>query len=59
VSKAASVVFGVDHGRSDTVFIEEVSQGLLALDLGELTEVAVAPEKIEGVKYQPVLTAGC
>jgi hypothetical protein len=50
-------VFGVDHGRSDTVFIEEVSQGLFALDLGELTEVAVAPEKVEGVEDQSVLSA--
>ena len=30
---------------------------LLALDLRKLAKIAVPPEKVEGVKHQPVLTA--
>ena len=53
----ADEMFAVEHRQLDVVFTEQVQQRLLALDLGKLAKVAVAPEQVEGVVDQPVLSA--
>ena len=50
-------VFGIENWQFDIVLPEKVQQRLLALDLREAAKVSVTPEKVEGVKDQPVLPA--
>ena len=50
-------MLGVENRPFDAIFTEQVEQCLLALDLWQLAQVPVAPEQIEGVIDQPVLSA--
>jgi len=50
-------VFGVEHGQLDIVLAKKIEQHLLALDLRQLTEVAVPPEEVECIIDQPALPA--
>ena len=50
-------MFGVENRRLDAIFLEQVRQRLLALDLWQLAQVPVAPEQVKGVIEQPVLSA--
>ena len=51
-------VFTVNDGSLDIVFTDQVQQRLLALDLWELAEISITPEKIEGVVDQSILSTG-
>jgi len=51
----ADEMFGVEHGQLDIALAEQVQQPLLALDLRQLAEVAIAPEEVEGVVDEPAL----
>ena len=53
----ACQVLGVNNRGLDVILTEQVLQGLLALDLGELAKVAVTPQQIEGVIDQSILPA--
>ena len=50
-------MFGVENRQFNVIFTEQVEQCLLAFDLWQLAQVLVAPEQVEGVIDQPVLTA--
>jgi hypothetical protein len=51
-------VLGIDDGLFNIVFAEQISQRLLALNLGKLTQVSITPEQVECVIDQPVLSSG-
>jgi len=50
-------MFGVENREFNVIFTEQVEQCLLALDLWQLAQVPVAPQQVEGVVDQPVLSA--
>jgi hypothetical protein len=50
-------MFGVENRQFNVIFTEQVEQCLLAFDLWQLAQVLVAPEQVEGVIDQPVLSA--
>jgi hypothetical protein len=45
----AGQMFGVQHWQLDIVLTDQVGQSQLALDLGQLAEIPVAPEQVKGV----------
>lgn len=51
-------MFGVEDRQLDIVFLKEVQQSLLALNLRQLSEIPVTPQEIEGVIHQPALPSG-
>jgi hypothetical protein len=53
----AGQMFGVENRQPDAIFTEQVEQRLLALYLWQLAQVPVAPEQVESVINQPVLSA--
>ena len=53
----AGQVLAVEHRHVDIVLPHQVGQHLLAFDLGPLPQVAISPEKVEGVVDQPILPA--
>jgi hypothetical protein len=53
----AGQVFGIDDREPDIIFTEGIRKHLLAFNLGELAEIPIPPEKVEGVIDQPVLIA--
>jgi hypothetical protein len=54
---AADQALAVDDRSFNAVFVHQIAQCLLALDLRKFAEVAITPEKVERVKDQPVLSA--
>ena len=54
----ANEVLRIENPQLDGVFAEKVQQQFLALDLRQLAEVTITPEKVEGIVDQPVLSTG-
>ena len=55
----ADEMFGKQHWLLDIVLAKQIQQQLLALYLRQLAEIAIPPEKIEGVVDEPTLPARC
>jgi hypothetical protein len=53
----AGQVLAVEHRHVDIILPHQVGQHLLAFDLGQLPQVAISPEQVEGVVDQPILPA--